>query len=340
MGKRTKKVFVALSGGRDSAVAAWLLKKQGFEVKGVFFRLHNLSKHEKAVQAARRIGIPFVVWDFRKEFKKEIINDFIRQYKKGDTPNPCVSCNRLIKFGLFYKRAKKEGADFISTGHYARIFKKDNQYLLAQARDRQKDQSYFLWGIKKNLLKEIIFPLGHLTAQKVEKIARKNQLAGKKYQSSQEICFVPETVRVFLKKNIKAKKGKIIDIKSGQAIGVHPGVYFYTLGQREGIGLNQGPWYVVKKDPAKNILFVSQNKKNLLTRKVKLMEINLVKKIKFPFKAKVKTRFRHPGAQAIVRKIENRIVVDFKKPERALTPGQACVFYQGDILIGGGIIKK
>ncbi len=342
MKTKGKKVIIALSGGRDSSVAAWLLKKQGFQVRGVFFTPHKFSNHKKAAQVAKSLNIPFEVWDFKKEFKKQIIADFINQYKKGNTPNPCVLCNRLIKFGEFYKRAKKKKADFIATGHYARILKRQNEYVLSKAKDMGKDQSYFLWGINKNHLKNIIFPLGNLSYNDVKKIAQANSLMGKDYKSSQEVCFIPGSAVSFLKKNLSEKKGKIIDINTKKELGLHSGVYFYTLGQRGGMGLSHGPWYVVEKNPTRNILYVTNKKKDLALNKktCELIKTNFLKEIKFPFKANVKPRYRHPGSRALVKKVNKKVIVDFKQPQRALTPGQSCVFYQGNTLIGGGIIKK
>lgn len=338
-----KKVVVALSGGQDSAVAAWLLKKQGFQVTGVFFNLwpgHQAEKEPALRQISRRLGIPVLFWDFSAPFKKKVIDDFIHQYERGLTPNPCVNCNRFIKFDYFLEKATKAGFDFIATGHYLRRGKSGQEWFLKKARDKKKDQSYFLWRLKKSALKKILFPLGGLHHQEVKKIARREKLISPDYQSSQEICFIPGFINEFLKKKIKGQKGEIREWLSGEFLGFHEGLFLFTLGQRTGLNLPAGPWYVVKKDRKNNILYVSRDEENLYTKTAELVKTNFLKKIKLPARVQVKPRYRGLSSAAFLRKRGRVYLLNFLKKQRALTPGQACVFYQGEVLIGGGIIKK
>ncbi|MFA5070119.1 MAG: tRNA 2-thiouridine(34) synthase MnmA [Patescibacteria group bacterium] len=336
--KSCKKVFVAMSGGVDSTVAALLLKKQGYQVIGVHFLLAK-SQTLEVKRICQKLKIKLYIWDFRPQFSKSVIKDFITQYKDGVTPNPCVICNRMIKFGLFYERAKKAGADYIATGHYVQKAKVGSCYLLKKGKDYDKDQSYFLWDLKPLVISHCLFPLGKLTKDKVKRIAAKYRLPRVKNES-QEICFITDKICNYLSNNIKSRPGIIRDFTSKKKVGRHQGLFLYTIGQRSGLRLAGGPWFVLKKDISKNILWVTKDSKSLFSLKAELKKVNwLITPPEFPVTSEVKPRYRHPGVQAIIKKTGNGCCVSFKKPERALTPGQSAVFYKGDELLGGGIIK-
>ncbi len=343
------KVVVAISGGVDSSVAAVLLKRADFDVVGVFMKFWKEGKtgenrccsteSEKLARlVAKKIDIPFYVINCEKEFKKEVVDYFLREYKKGNTPNPCVVCNKEIKFGFLIERALKIGADFIATGHYAII---KNGKLL-KSRDKEKDQSYFLWQLNQKQLSRILFPVGGYTKTEIRKLAKKFRLPTAKTQESQEICFVPATINDFLKKYLKTKPGDIVD-KKGNILGKHQGLYFYTIGQRKGLGVNQGPYYVVGKALKKNILIVSKNEKDLLGKELIAKNVNWIsgKQVKLPLKIKAKIRYKHESADAVIKNFEKgKTKVIFAKPQKAITPGQSVVFYKNQELLGGAIIDR
>jgi tRNA-specific 2-thiouridylase len=318
-----KKVLVAISGGVDSAIALKKMIDQGFDVSAGFMRLHEFYKEDekKAKGIASFFNVPFFVYDFRKEFKKEIESYFIESYKKGITPNPCVKCNRDIKFKLFLKVAKGKN---IATGHYVR--KKDN--CLYKAKDETKDQSYFLWGLSKKQIEKCFFPLGNLNKE-----AKK--LGFDFSDESQEVCFIESKPSEFLRKKLKIKKGKILN-EFGDELGVHDGTYFYTLGQRKGINLSGGPYFVYKKDFKKNVLYVSKDERKLLSKSLKYISSNWLVDNKFPFTCLAKVRYRTESARCIVYK--DRVIFD--KKQKAITPGQSIVFYRYGKLLGGGIIYE
>ena len=239
-----KKVFVGLSSGVDSTMAVKILIKKRYDVTGVFMRLSDTyfskESEKKAEVIAKFFNIPFLIFDFRKEFKKQIIDQFVEDLKKGITPNPCVCCNKDIKFNLFFQEAKKRGAQFIATGHYV----KKRGGFLYKAKDETKDQSYFLWSLSKEQIKNSLFPLGNFKKEEIKKIIKKEQIDTSK--ESQEICFIEGDIYNFLRGRIKPKKGKIID-ENKNVLGKHEGVWFYTIGQRKGLDLPQGPFFVYKK---------------------------------------------------------------------------------------------
>jgi tRNA-specific 2-thiouridylase len=336
--EKKKKVFVAMSGGVDSSVAALLLKKQGYQVTGVHFILAK-SQAVQVRNICKKLSIPLKVWDFRRHFNKLIINDFISQFKNGLTPNPCVYCNRFIKFGLFYNKAKKSGADYIATGHYVKINKIDNQFSIIKGSDRNKDQSYFLWDINPEVLESCLFPLGDMTKEQVKIIARRNRLPVIKAES-QEVCFIYGRINGYLKKFISLKIGLIKNILDKKTLGAHNGLFLFTLGQRSGLGLAGGPWYVVKKEIKNNCLSVTNNPNKLLKNEITVKQVNwLIKPPRFPCNLEVKPRYRHPGAKAKIFQSGPHYKVIFNKRQRALTPGQSTVFYYKDKLMGGGVIK-
>jgi len=343
---KRSKVVVATSGGVDSSVAAALLKRAGFEVVGVFLKLNDFSSKEetRARQVAKILDIPFYVFNFEKEFKKRIVDYFLKENKKGLTPNPCVICNKEIKFGLLLEKALKLNADFIATGHYARLVKDNLRHIkLMEAKDKNKDQSYFLWMLNRGQLERILFPIGDYTRAEVEKLAKKFKLPFGGVKKSQEICFVVKTVEDFLKRHLKSKPGPIClkwNIK--QIIGRHQGLWFYTIGQRKGIRLPQGPYYVLSKDLKKNILIVTKNEKDLFKKELIAKNVSWIsgKEPELPLKIQARIRYRHKATPVVITKILNSTfyILKFARPQRAITPGQSVVFYRGQEVVGGGII--
>jgi len=341
-----KKVIIAMSGGVDSSVAAALLKKAGFDVIGVFMKFwHPESKNrccsaeseKRARSVAKKINIPFYIFNFEKDFKKKIVDSFLKINKEGRTPNPCVVCNKEIKFGLLLEKALKLGAEYIATGHYAR--KSDCKLL--KGKDKNKDQSYFLWKLNQKQLERVLFPVGSYTKPEVRVLARKFNLSVAETPESQEICFVQTTVNEFLRKYIKTKPGKIVDI-NGKIIGEHQGLWFYTIGQRKGLKISSDkPYYVLNKNIKNNTLIVTQEEKDLLGKELTITGVNWIsgKEPKFPISVIAKVRYRNKGTGAVVKKEKGKIKVIFKKSQRAITPGQSAVFYKGQELLGGGIIE-
>jgi len=350
-----------MSGGIDSSVAAALLKRAGFDLIGVFMKFWSESKENDLVKnrnkrcsleaetRARKIAnmlkIPFYVFNFEKEFKDKVVNYFLRESAVGLTPNPCVVCNKEIKFGLLLKKALTLNANYVATGHYVRISRTKNKksktlYKLLRAKDKNKDQSYFLWQLSQKQLRYILFPIGEYTKTQVRFLAKKFKLPVFKTKESQEICFVQNTVEKFLKKYLKQKPGKIIDTK-GKILGRHQGLFFYTIGQRKGLNLSGGPYYVLEKDSKKNVLIVTKNENDLYKKELIARAINWIsgKPPKLPIKVKVKIRYRHQLSQAVIKLLNQKTLkVFFNKPQRAITPGQSIVFYKGEELLGGGII--
>ncbi len=353
-----KTVYVGMSGGVDSSVAALLLKKQGYNVVGVFMKNWSNTKDLKgecnwvaerqdAMRVAAKLDIPFKTYDFEKEYKEKVLKYFIKEYKAGRTPNPDIMCNKDVKFKLFLERALREGADFIATGHYAnkrqetgdkrRVFK------LIIPKDKDKDQTYFLYVLDQKILKKTLFPLGDLTKKEVREIAKKNELITAEKKDSVGICFVGEVdIKDFLKRYIKFTPGNIVDTK-GKVLGQHQGLEPFTIGQRRGIEIGgTGPYYVVEKNFKTGDLVVTRNPKDLLLYKKEL----LVKKMhwisghepKLPIKVKARVRYRQNLETAEIKKTKQGYKVMFKKPERAITPGQCLVVYQGKECLGGGII--
>jgi tRNA-specific 2-thiouridylase len=367
------KVICAMSGGKDSGVACFLLKQKGFDVVGVFLDLFDSKEFQRAKISAEKIckklNIPFLVLDVKKEFKNKIIDRFVKEIKQGTTPNPCVVCNKKIKIDLLVKKLKelKIDFDFIATGHYARLQRyasphryakrcwrakhcgqarlrqkaQSNEYQLLKAKDRSKDQSYFLWMLGQKELEKILFPLGNYTKKEVGKIAEKIGISRFIERESQDICFIGKDVSDFLKKNIKSKPGKILNQKN-EIIGEHQGLCFYTIGQRKSIGLPGGPYFVSGKNIKKNVLFVAKNEKELDKKELIVKNINWISgnKPKLPIRVKAKIRYHHEPAFGILREQDKpkNYKLMFDKPQRAITPGQSVVFHIRENLLGGGII--
>jgi len=335
-----------MSGGVDSSVSAALLKRAGFNVVGVFMKFWAGPSKESAERwnrccsseaearartVARILKIPFYVFNFEKEFKKRIVNYFLKEYKAGRTPNPCAVCNKEIKFGLLLDKTLTLNAEFVATGHYTCL----QEGKLLKGRDKDKDQSYFLWQLSKKQLEHILFPVGNYTKAEVRTLAREFKLPVFAAPESQEVCFIQKTTNEFLSRYIKKKPGKIVDVK-GRVLSQHQGLAFYTIGQRRGIGLSGGPYWVVKKDLQKNLLIVTKKEKDLHKKELIFKDVNWIsgRIPKLPLKVKAKTRYRSEFSPATVYK--NKVI--FNQPQRAITSGQSVVFYKGEKLLGGGII--
>lgn len=358
-----KKVYVAVSGGVDSSVAAALLKKRGFDVTGVFFKPWSPSKditycnwqedRREAMKAATHLGISFKTWDLSKKYGDKVTKYMIKSYKSGITPNPDVMCNKEIKFGEFLKKALKEGADFIATGHYLKAKKTKNgkatnwRIKLYKAKDKNKDQSYFLWTLTQKELAHCLFPVGDYTKPEIRKIAKKLGLANYDKKDSQGVCFVGQLdMKDFLKKYIKPRVGEIKMLETNEVLGKHEGVYYFTIGQRHGLDIKNGhgPYYVVKKNIKRNILYVSKDKKRLLSSKtVNVESLSWVDSTspRLPLRVGVKIRYRSYSIPAIINKTRDKAVIRIKflKTAKSVTPGQSAVFYKGQQLLGGGIIS-
>ncbi|MDD3487391.1 MAG: tRNA 2-thiouridine(34) synthase MnmA [Candidatus Moranbacteria bacterium] len=345
MDKKNPKVLIALSGGVDSAVAAALLKKQGFDTAGVFFVFGPWGEKTADVRnIAKKIGIPLEVIDARKQFREKIIDYFIESYKKNITPNPCIVCNKEMKFGLMFELLKKHKADFIATGHYAKkvkIFKK-SFYKLCESYDKQKDQSYFLHKLTQKQLAKIIFPLGELEKREVKKIAKKMHIPVDANKESMDVCFLQGIgINDYLKKYLKAKPGNIVD-EEGNILGKHRGLPFYTFGQRKGLAIGgEGPYFVVGKNSRRNELVVSNNPKKLLKKSFFLAEANWIRPdLKFPLRARAQVRYHTEKIPAIIKKTEKNFEVVGEKNFPAPTPGQSAVFFNKDEVLGGGVIQE
>ncbi len=337
-----------MSGGVDSSVAAVLLKKQDYQVEGVFMRLGIAEDNESERNAravAKKLKIKFRVVDLSMEFKRKIINYFISEYEKGRTPNPCVECNKEIKFGILIDKVLDDRNSFIATGHYVSCSEtRFRNRKLLKAKDKNKDQSYFLYNLNQKILKRCLFPLGNYTKDEVRKIAKKYKFEIQNQKESQEICFIQDKYYGdFLQKHLKLKFGDIVDVDNN-ILGSHKGLPLYTIGQRRDIRIGgTGPYYVIGLNRRKNQLIVSDNKndKNLYSRELIAKKVNWISGSvpKLPLKVKAKTRYRMDEQSAEITKIKNKYVITFSRSQRAVMSGQSIVFYKGNEILGGGIIK-
>ncbi|NWF93069.1 MAG: tRNA 2-thiouridine(34) synthase MnmA [Syntrophaceae bacterium] len=355
-----ERVVVAMSGGVDSSTAAYLLKEAGYEVIGATIcigirdratkgraRCCSLADIEDARRVALQLEIPFYVFQLGEEFEREVIQYFCEEYARGRTPNPCILCNERIKFGSFREKAKEFGADLVSTGHYVRseFDEKENRYILKRGLDPKKDQSYVLFSLRQDQLRHILFPLGGYRKTEVRQKALQLGLSVHDKPESQEVCFIRDvSYHPFLKERLKEsiEPGPILD-REGHVLGKHKGIPFYTIGQRRGLRLAKGkPLYVIGIDREKNALVVGEEKEVYAgTFVVDPVHWILPPARRSSFRAQVKIRYNHPGAEALLSPRDGtEWEVKFKTPQKAVTPGQAAVFYDGERVLGGGWIKE
>jgi len=357
------KVAVAMSGGIDSSVAAALLKAEGYDVIGITMQVQPLLDRQgettasgdssvsdtiyRAREVADFLGIPHHIVDLRPVFTEKVVSDFCNQYGTGKTPNPCVRCNRYIKFGVLREKAKELGADLFATGHYARIemHEDSGRYLLKKGIDTGKDQSYFLYALTQEQLSNILFPLGNLTKAETRRVAEDKGLPVTDRNESQEICFIPgNDYHAFLQDySGHIDKPGAIQTIGGEVIGEHSGISRYTIGQRKGLGIaNDEPLYVIDIKPERNIIVVG-NKNSVYTSELTAAELNwiAVDNLKQTMRVSARIRYRHREAEAVINPLsDNRVDVRFDTPQMAITPGQAVVFYDDETVIGGGVIER
>lgn len=357
-----KTVLVAMSGGVDSSVAAYFLKEMGFKLIGVTMKTWgfddfpekdsgccSLETIHSARNVANQLGFSHYTMDFTGKFNDIVINNFIDEYLKGHTPNPCVLCNKAIKWGALLEKAEELGADYIATGHYAKLKSDESsgRYFVSTAADKSKDQSYALWRISQYALGKTIFPLGEYPKTKIREIAKKLGLKSAEMPDSQEICFVPnDDYRQLIDFRLPELGKKLAGgdiIYHNSKIGNHKGYINYTIGQRRGLNLALGkPVYVSRIDAENNIVYVD-DETGLYNTKFTCNEINLQKidSLSMPIKARVKIRYKDKGDSATITQVEeDKIEVIFDEPKKSITPGQSAVFYDGDDVIGGGIIDS
>jgi len=340
-----KKVMVAMSGGVDSSVAAALLVRQGYAVEGVTMDLSIPEKSAQAVQDARKVceslHIPHRVIQCSPEFETTVVQYFIREYTRGHTPNPCVYCNRDIKFGLLLQTALHHGCDFFATGHYAHIVQTDKGYLIKRPKDRTKDQTYFLYAIQKDFLPSILFPLAEYTKDEVRSLARTEGLAVADKAQSQDICFIPDKeYSTFIRQQVRGiRPGRIVD-RQGKVLGTHQGIMFYTIGQRGGLGISaKAPLYVVELNAEKNEIVVGE--KQSLRANGLIADLKNTFVTPFPERVYAKIRYAHPQTLCSVQiEASNKLQVIFDEPQESITPGQSVVLYYDDCVLAGGIIEK
>lgn len=371
------KVFVGLSGGVDSAVSAALLKQEGYDVTGVFIRAWQpdwlpctwREERRDAMKVAIALDIPFLFLDLEQEYKKGVVDKMLSEYKAGRTPNPDVLCNKEIKFGHFWNFAKEYGADFIATGHYAKVARKNAlsssaedvrstpasavrdvfspQLLLKEGQDKEKDQSYFLWTLTQEDLEHTIFPIGHLEKRAVRELARQFKLPVSDKKDSQGICFMGDvSMEDFLSHFIKSKRGKVLNTNGG-VIGTHTGLIYYTIGERHGFEVkvksaSSGPFYVVAKDTKKNTLTVSDQEAEIISfspQKLSLRDVSLsIPALETELTARM--RYRGEKLPVSLSKVGKRWILEFAEPVRGLSLGQSVVFYDGSTCLGGAVMDK
>lgn len=334
-----KKVVVGISGGVDSSVAAVLLKNEGYEVIGITFRFTEDFDSSDAKIVCEKIGIEHHVIDYRKVFKEKVVDKFIEDYNKGLTPNPCVLCNRFVKFNFLYESMINFGADYMATGHYA---KKENNRLY-KGTDLNKDQTYFLCNITKEQLNKVLFPLEKLDKSKVREIALKYDLVNADKKDSTDVCFITNNFKDYIKEKIKNEKGPVINVLTNEIIGYHEGLNRYTIGQRRGlnIGGTKDRMYVVGKDTNKNILYIATGDDNdyLISTSCILENVNLFNDEK-PTECMAKFRYRQEEVLVKLNYLDNGLIEVIYDNVKSVTPGQACAFYKENECLGGGIIKE
>ena len=351
-----KTIVVGMSGGVDSSVCAALLKEQGHDVIGLFMKnweefdeygVCQASKEYRDVEkVCHKLNIPCYSVEFIDEYRKQVFEKFVDDYKKGLTPNPDVLCNREIKFDVFYHRAMEMGADFLATGHYCRISHgQAGKPTLFKGVDSNKDQSYFLHSVEGEVFKNVSFPLGEMTKSQVRNLAKKYNLPTCEKKDSTGICFIGErNFKNFLSQFISFHPGEFQNLE-GEVVGEHSGASFYTLGQRKGLGLGGAgsPWYVVKKDNSQNIVYVERGEKHpaLFCDDLEAFDVSWIQKMpSFPLKCQAKVRYRQKDQTCWVEIQDEVLKVTFERPQRAIAPGQSIVFYNGQECLGGAVIKK
>jgi tRNA-specific 2-thiouridylase len=345
-----KTVVVGMSGGVDSSVAALLLKEQGYKVIGLFMKnwdedspeCTSEEDYQDVTKICEKLDIPYYTINFVKEYWENVFQDFLEEYKKGRTPNPDILCNREIKFKVFYDKAMALGADYLATGHYCQTNQKGE---LIKGLDPNKDQSYFLYAVQSDVLKNVLFPIGHLEKPEVRRLAEEHDLVTHDKKDSTGICFIGErNFRNFLSSYIKNAQGKFEDLE-GNIVGDHQGVPFYTLGQRKGLGLGGPgePWFVVGKDLRRNVVQVARGLKHpaLFSDYLTVTDLSWVtQEPQYPLKCTAKIRYRQKDQECLIERDKNGLKVTFPIPQRAATPGQSVVFYKGNTCLGGGIIDS
>jgi tRNA-specific 2-thiouridylase len=353
-----KTVVIGMSGGVDSSVAALLLKQQGYRVIGLFMKnweekdefgqCTSAQDYEDVAKVCAAIDIPYYSIEFVQEYWDHVFAEFLKAYQAGYTPNPDILCNREIKFNLFFKKALEMGADFLATGHYCQTQSRSGSAKLLKASDPNKDQTYFVYTIQKDVLSRVLFPIGHLPKPEVRKIAEAHGIPTATKKDSTGICFIGErNFRKFLAQYVPSKPGEIRTL-SGQKVGTHTGVAYYTLGQRKGLGLGgEGEaWFVVAKDAERNVLYVERGVRHpaLYSDELVAGELSWVEgqAPTLPLSCTAKARYRQPeqGCRILPAAQPGKVRVVFDVPQRALTPGQSVVFYSGDECLGGGVIEE
>ena len=346
-----KTVVVGMSGGVDSSVTALIVKLQGYKVLGLFMKNWDETNpdgsctadadYQDVIKVCEKLDVPYYSVNFVKEYWDGVFAEFLNDYKKGFTPNPDILCNREIKFKVFYQKAKLLGADYLATGHYCQLV----DFVLTKGADQNKDQTYFLYAVQKDVFKDVLFPIGHLPKPKVRELAARFDLATSTKKDSTGICFIGErNFKDFLSQYIESVKGNFLDV-SGKILGLHDGACFYTLGQRKGMGIG-GPgeaWFVVAKNFDRNEVVLAQGQDHpaLYADGLSAIELNWLATPRIgTFKCKAKVRYRQVEEACTVTVENNSVKVIFDRPQRAMTPRQSVVFYDGEQVIGGGIISE
>ncbi len=342
------KVVVGMSGGVDSAVAAYLLKKKGYEVIGVYLKLHSSEdgSSDDARDICNDMGIPFHIIDLKDDFEKEIISYFKEEYDLGRTPNPCVRCNKYIKFGKFIDKALELGANIVATGHYSKIvYDNDlNRYLIKKSKEASKDQTYMLYTLTQEKLSRVLFPLGDFESkEEVRKVAEEIGLDVSSKSDSQDICFIPDNdyIRYLSDEGINFESGEFKDLE-GKVLGPHKGVQNYTVGQRKGLGVNGGPYYVNRIDGKSNVVYLGRSE-DLYSIGAIIKDVNIIyaDNVEFDDALSAKVRYEKNDHSCYIERINDKTYkVIFKEKVRAITPGQSLVIYKGDYLYGGGVIDE